>query len=150
MVMKAVGFLFIITTAIGAAPADDSEKVRSALRDFSDALQTERAESLSTFFTRNADYRDSVQTLNGADALTSLLANFFANRQVWSERTPPMLIAESIKFVSPSVAFVDAKVVQYGSTITRSSVPVVLLLEKEADVWKISSWRTTACLIPLA
>ena len=81
--------------------------------------------------------------LKGRDALAFL----FANRQVWSERTPPMIQEESIRLAGPTAAFVDAQLVQYGSTIVKSGTPVVLLLEKEAGAWKIASWRMACPMV---
>jgi hypothetical protein len=53
-----------------------------------------------------------------------------------------MLQDEEIRLVGPYSALVDALLVQYGTTTGRSSVRVVLLLEKESGEWKISFWRT--------
>jgi hypothetical protein len=59
-----------------------------------------------------------------------------------------MLQEESIRLAGPSAAIVDAQLVQYGSTIGKQAIPVVLLVQKEAGVWKIASWRTVSCLTP--
>src|SRR5687767_5986836 len=136
----------ILVTALLAAGADDSQEIRSVLRGFNEAVRKPERISFGILFAPEADYRDAERSLKGTDALVS----WFTNRQVWSERTPPMLQDESIRFVAPSVAFVDAQFVQYGSTILKSGVPVVLLLKKEADTWKISSWRMLSCVIPLS
>src|SRR5687768_7317373 len=56
--------------------------------------------------------------------------------QIWSERTPPVLQEQAIKMIGVSAALVDAQIVQYGSTIVKSSVPVVLVLENEGGAWK--------------
>jgi hypothetical protein len=103
-------------------------------------------QSFRILFWAEADYRDAQRSLKRPDALIFL----FANREVWSEQTPPRLQDESIRFVAPSVAFVDAQFVQYGSTILKSAIPVVLLLRKEADIWKMSSWRMLSCGIPIS
>jgi hypothetical protein len=97
-------------------------------------------------FTSEADYHDGTRHLKGPDTLVSL----FINRQLWSERTPPTLQEESIRLVGSSAALVDALLVQYGSTIVKSGIPVVLFFEKEAGAWKISSWRIAGCAIPLS
>jgi hypothetical protein len=54
-----------------------------------------------------------------------------------------------IRLAEKSAAFVDAQLVQYGSIVVKTMIPVVLLLKKEGDVWKIASWRTGACPTPL-
>ena len=123
-----------------AMGADETEAIRAALRRFNEAVRKPEPQPLRASFTADADYRDATRVLRGADALASL----FADRQAWSERTPPMLQDESIRLAGSSVAFVDAQLVQYGSTILKSGVPVVLLLEKAAGEWKIASWRMAA------
>jgi hypothetical protein len=136
----------ILVTATLAAGGDDSQEIRAVLRGFNEAARKPEPQSFRGLFASEADYRDAERSLKGPDALISL----FTNRQVWSERTPPILQDESIRLVAPSVAFVDAQFVHYGSTILKSAVPVVLLLKKEADTWKISSWRMLSCGIPLS
>ncbi len=141
----AIKLLMAVALTGLAVSAGDAGAIRAALRGFNEAVRKAEPRPLRAFFTSDADYRDITQVLKGPDALVSL----FANRQVWSERTPPMLQEQSIRLAGPSAAFVDAQLVQYGSTIVKSVIPVVLLLEKEADVWKIASWRTAACSIPI-
>lgn len=133
--MKAV----VILAAVGlVACADETAKVRSVLRDFNRASQKPDPQLFQTLFTLNADYRDSMRILKGRDALVSL----FISRRRWSERTAPLLQDEEIRIVGAATALVDAQLVQYGTTLGKSAVRVVLLLEKEEDQWKISSWRT--------
>ena len=133
--MKAV----VILAAVGlVACADETAKVRSVLRDFNRASQKPDPRLFQSLFTLNADYRDSMRILKGREALVSL----FVSRQRWSERTAPMLQEEEIRMVGASTALVDARLVQYGTTLGKSAVRVVLLLEKEEDQWRISSWRT--------
>lgn len=98
----------ILVTAILAAGADDSEAIRSVLRGFNEATRKLEPQSFRILFWSEADYRDAERSLKGPDALVSL----FMNRQVWSEQTPPILQHETIRFVAPSVAFVDAQFVQ--------------------------------------
>jgi hypothetical protein len=143
MLMKLVSVIAVATIASGA---DRSDEIRSFLRNFNEALRKPEAPYFRTLFTSQADYRDAAGSLKGADAIVSL----FKNRQLWSERTPPVLHEEGIKFIGETAAFVDAQIVQYGSTIGKSSVPLVVLLEKEASVWKISSWRMSAHAILLS
>jgi hypothetical protein len=129
----ALGFLVAALVTRGAG----LKETRSVLRNFNEAVRKPESPAFAALFTLNADYRDATRVLRGRDAIVSL----FTGRQVWSERTPPLLREESIKLVGPSAALVDAQLIQYGSTIVKSGVPVVLLLEKEAGTWKISSWR---------
>jgi ketosteroid isomerase-like protein len=140
MSMKLLFVFAIVGLAVGA---DEAEAIRAVLRRFNQAVHKPESQPLRAFFTLDADYRDATRVLKGRDALGLL----FANRQVWTERTPPMIQKESIRLAAPTVAFVDAQLVQYGSTIVKSGTPVVLLLEKEAGGWKIASWRMACPMV---
>jgi ketosteroid isomerase-like protein len=136
--------LLVAAIACFAARADDSDTIRAALRAFNEAVKRAETSPLRVFFTADADYRDAGRLLRGPDALAAL----FAGRQAWSERTPPMIQEQSIRLSGSSAAFVDAQLVQYGSTIVKSGIPVVLLLEKDGDDWKIASFRMASCALP--
>ena len=58
----------------------------------------------------------------------------------WSEVTAPRIVSESIRFVTPDVALVDAVIAQYGSLLV-SREPVLLLMKKQATEWRIASVR---------
>jgi hypothetical protein len=134
----------LMLAAIGAEAAD-IEQVRSLITAFNEAALKPEPQSFRSLFTQDADYRDGARHVIGADALVSL----FTNRQVFSERTAPTLRDESIRLIGPAAAFVDAQFVVFGSTVVKSGVPVVLLIEKaQGGEWKISQWRTAACLMP--
>lgn len=131
--------LFAYVTA--GLSADDVVEIRSVLRSLNKALREGDAQVVKKFFTSTADYRDATRSVAGAVSIASL----FSNDQVWSERTPPLLKQRGIRMIGVSAALVDAEVIQYGSTVLKSSVPVVLVLENEAGTWKISSWRMSGC-----
>ena len=132
--------LLVLTT--GAFAAEDSAGIRAVLQEFNKALRQPESQALHKFFTAAADYRDACRKASGRAQIVSLLG---AGRGVWSERTAPALEEQDIRMIGQSAALVDAAVVQYGSTIGKSMVPVILLLEREGEEWKISSWRTSAC-----
>jgi len=143
--MMMIQIASMLAFAVLASGADETDEVRSVLRRFNEVMRKPETQSFRGLFTSQSDYRDGAHTLKGPDTIVFLLTN----SQAWSERTPPMLEEVSIRLVGPSAAFVDARVIQYGSTILKSSVPVVLLLEKDAGVWKFSSWRMSTCAVPL-
>jgi hypothetical protein len=58
----------------------------------------------------------------------------------WSEATAPRIVSESIRFVTPDVALVDAAIAQYGSLLA-SREPVLLLMKKQGTEWRIASVR---------
>jgi hypothetical protein len=131
----------LIAVFLVAAKADDHDEIRAVLQRFNESVRKSESQPFRTLFTSQADYRDATRVLKGSDVLASL----FAKGQVWSERTPPMLQEQTIRLVGTSAALVDAHLVQYGSSILKSSVPVVLLLEKDTNAWRISSWRMFRC-----
>jgi hypothetical protein len=63
--------------------------------------------------------------------------------EVWSEMSRPVMVTYSVQFLSPNVARVEAARVQYGSTATRS-VPLIILLEKTREGWKVTAFRESA------
>ena len=135
----------LIAVFMLAAVADEHDEIRTVLGRFNEPVRKPESQSLRTLFTSQADYRDTTRALKGRDGVVSV----FTNGQVWSERTQPMLQEETIRLVGTSAALVDAHLVQYGSSILKSSVPVVLLLEKDARLWRISSWRMSGCVVPM-
>ena len=135
--MKAVFVLLLATSAMAA----DFEGVRAVLRGFNAAAGGREPEAMRRLFTVQADYSDGDRRIEGPDAIVTLLLR----GQTWSEVTPPVLQEEGIRFIGPFAALVDARLIRYGSTIVKSSIRVVLLVEKEKGVWKISSWRVSSC-----
>jgi hypothetical protein len=61
--------------------------------------------------------------------------------QPWSEVSEPILIIRTVRFVSPEVALVDAMNSRFGSTVLVQRTPVLLVMRKEQNVWKIASVR---------
>ena len=142
--MTLMKFCILFAAATLSLWADDTEELRAVLHRFNEAVGTSEAgRTLRTLFTPDADYRDSSRTLKGGDVVAAL----FTNSQAWSERTRPHLQEQAIRSVGASAALIDASLVQYGSAIGRSSVPVVLLIERASGGWRISSWRMPECLI---
>lgn len=131
----------LVTAALTLTAQHQTEAIRSTLIAFQTAVQHGEPESLRPMFTAGADYCDAWQSLTGADDVTAV----FAQRPVWSERTPPLLQDQRIRFAGSSSAFVLANVVQYGSVILKSSVPLEVWLENDSGQWKISSWRSGRC-----
>jgi len=60
---------------------------------------------------------------------------------VWGEVTPPFIEIQSVQFVSPDVALVDASQTQFGSVILKRTVPVILLMKLDGKEWRILSMR---------
>ena len=143
--MSTATTICLLAFATGAFAADNSVDIRAVLQEFNKALRQPEAQTLQKFFTSAADYHDVSRKVTGADAIASLLST---GQGVWSERTPPALQEHGMRMIGQSAALVDAYVVQYGSTVVKSMVPILLVLENEGGVWKISSWRTSDCTLP--
>ena len=58
-----------------------------------------------------------------------------------SEVTAPAVVIRSVRFVTPDVALIDAANTQYGSLVLQTRIPVLLVMRKEAQNWKIVSLR---------
>jgi hypothetical protein len=63
--------------------------------------------------------------------------------------TAPSIQIESLRFVFPDVALVDATQVQFGSLLLKKSAPITLLLKLDWDTWRIVSlWIQPAMTYP--
>lgn len=129
--------LILLTCAGLQAASDDEANIRSVLQSFNEVAGKGESELFRSLFSRTAEYRDEFRRLNGRDTVIAL----FAERQIWSERTPPHLDVVQIRMAGPASAVVDAQFSQYGSLTFNSRIPVVLLLRNESGAWKIQSWR---------
>ncbi len=56
----------------------------------------------------------------------------------------PRIVIQSVRFITPEIALVDAANTQYGSTILVRRVPVLFVMKKEARDWRIASLRVLA------
>ena len=76
--------------------------------------------------------------------LVSALFTAGDDSQPWSEVTPPYIAIQSIRFLTPEVALVDATSTQFGTMILVRRVPIWLVMKKEGTTWKIASLRLPA------
>ena len=61
--------------------------------------------------------------------------------QPMSESTTPRIASQSIRFVTPDVALVDAAKTQYGSVLLVRSIPLLFVLKREGTNWRIAAVR---------
>jgi len=66
----------------------------------------------------------------------------------WSEVTPPRIVIQSIHFATQDVAVVDAFNRQFGPVLVRS-IPVLFVVKRQGDVWRIDSLRVVVDRIGL-
>lgn len=90
----------------------------------------------------------AVRGFFAADADTTDLARFVSMHtdavesagRIWSEKMPPRLVIGSVHFVSHATAVVDATDRQVGTVYARSA-PLVLILVRGTDGWKVAGLR---------
>jgi len=132
--MKAVICALLLFTAYawadGAADRAAIEHVIGSL----DAGQNAGEKPLPVLFTADAE-----NELNRLASLDQWLLE--RSKEPWSEVTAPRLVIQSVRFVTPDVALVDAANTHFGSTILALRIPVLFVMKKEGAVWRISSLR---------
>ncbi|HWF08737.1 MAG TPA: hypothetical protein VG297_09745 [Bryobacteraceae bacterium] len=69
-----------------------------------------------------------------------------AVRQPMSEVAPPAFVLSNVRFISPDVAVAYAAEVQLG-TMPRK-IPMLFVVKKESDGWKIAVLRLLAAAVP--
>ena len=124
--MKSILCTLLAFAALGWAgePAD-----RAAIQSVVEALNS--GQNTSALFTADAD-----------NHLSELNRQFLqTGGEPFSEVTIPHLSVQSIRFITKDVALVDATAVQYGSTILVRRAPLLLVMRKEAQGWRIASLR---------
>jgi hypothetical protein len=89
---------------------------------------------------RTADRTEIAQVVHSPSTAKTVAALFPADAdEPLSEVTPPLIAIQSIRFLTPEIALVDAIGTQFGSAILARRVPVWLVMKKEGDDWKIAS-----------
>jgi len=144
--MKTIICISLVFAALSWA---DEAADRAAIERVVGALNTDRTGAgqgriASLFTTDNSDADKELDRLATLDR--QLLR---ASEKPWSEVTTPRLVIQSIRFITPEVALVDAGNTQYGSMILVRRVPVLLVMRKEAKAWRIASLRVLADLMVL-
>jgi hypothetical protein len=130
--------LFCIPLLFAAHAWADQAADRAAIERVIGALNSAQSrpgeKPDSSLFTADAD--------NQLDRLADLNRRLFqASKEPWSEATTPRMAIQSIRFVTPDVALVDAANTQYGSVIPARRIPLLLVMKKEGADWRIASLR---------
>jgi hypothetical protein len=122
--------LSIALAAVGSATErTDIEGVISAVND----PHTDRTQK-QALFTSDAQ--------NELDRLASLDHRLVPTSDgPLSEVTMPRIVIESVRFITADVALVDAANTQYGSVILMRRLPVLLVMKKEGQNWRIAALR---------
>jgi hypothetical protein len=117
--------LVLTAVAFSETPAD-----RTSIEQVIRSLLS--AKTPSVLFTADAD--SDLDRLKDAD-----LRMAEAARQPWSELTPPQLVIQAIRFMTPDVATVDVADTQFGTVPRR--VPLLLVMKKNGSDWRIASLK---------
>jgi hypothetical protein len=132
--MKWVIFGLLIFSAFARA---DERTDRLAIERIVDAPNDYKSgagqQQVSTLFTADAE--------NQLSLLSELNQKLIPGGKPWSEVTKARIALHSIRFITPDVALVDAANTQYGSTILVRRVPVLLIMKRETNGWRIASVR---------
>jgi hypothetical protein len=78
------------------------------------------------------------ESQNELDRLSSLDRRMVTSDIPLSEVTTPRVVIQSVRFITPDVALVDAANTQYGSVVLVRRVPV---MRKEREGWRITAVR---------
>ena len=123
----------LLATALLCALAwGDEHADRTAIEHVVNSLST--AKPVSALFTADAD--SELDRLTAADQRMAEAA-----KEPWSEMTAPVLLIQSIRFVTADVAVVNAVNTQFGSMTLTRRVQVLFVMKKEGAEWKIASLR---------
>lgn len=63
---------------------------------------------------------------------------------IWPEAAPPSFAVQGVRFIAPDVALVDVWRVQVGSLPALLEVPILLVMKKESNQWRIAGARALA------
>jgi uncharacterized protein (TIGR02246 family) len=132
--------LYGVQAAIAQQPDRrlDADRIRAVIAQLNESRLHADAKAFTQLFTPDGELRSGSQILaTGRKAIEDSLPK----RRIWSEVTVPLIGNESIRFLSPDVALVDASQSRYGSMIFKESVPVTLIMKLEGGQWRIFSLR---------
>ena len=145
--MKPILCLSLLFSAcMWADEAGDRAAIEKVISGFNEPHRGPHAKPLSALFTSDADPAE-LRRLSDMEGRMRQ-----ASDGPWSEVTTPRMVSESIRFVTPDVALVDAVIAQYGSLLV-SREPVLLLMKKQATEWRIASveaWRRRSLFVVCA
>jgi len=164
---KTVGVLLALLCAsvAFAAEAADRAAIDSMVRTLNEAPQSPRL--FATGFegaaelahvTQNSKFSDSKLNLsysNEARPTGVVISHEPMGEASWNPlplavptvtevSVPPRFIAQSVRFVAPDVALLDTLQEHYDIHSAPQRVPVLLVLKKEKNIWRIASVREMA------
>jgi len=120
--------MFLLALTLAAQCRADETADRAAIKGVMAALTDSR--SRTALFAADVDVTAELKSI---DRLVS-------DARPWSELPPPVVISESIRFVTPNVAVVDGR----AARRTMQTVPLVAVLQGDSGQWRIVALRVVA------
>jgi len=120
--IAAVAIVFV--GIVWADEASDRTGVEHTIRTLNDATTEVEARKLAT-----------------PEAYSELTRLLDFNTRPWSEVSRPHFIIQAVRFIGPDVALLDAASTQYGTWIPARRIPLVLMMRREGNVWRIAFVR---------
>ena len=128
-------FLAIVFAAVAHADeAADRAAIQRVIETLNAAQSHPGAQRPADLFTPDAE--NEMNKLRRVGRRMTQMA-----REPWSETTPPHIVLRRIRFVTPDVALADGGNTQFGSVILVRSIPVLLVMKKEGQDWRIAALR---------
>src|SRR5260221_11479425 len=111
-------------------------RVRAVIAKLNKARMKYDGKAFSQLFARDGTVRIGREIVATGQAAIEKTVN---KPVFWSETTAPTIEKESVRFVSPDVALVQAIQSQYGSLILKQNVAVTLFVKLVDNEWRIGS-----------
>jgi hypothetical protein len=143
--MKAILCLLPLLFAVGlrADEAQDRTAIANVIASLNDPAQ--RAGLFTQDSSSSVDFDRLIDLHRRVPSASALV---IGTHETWTELTVPRVVSGTILFVTPDVAIVDgASTVEGAMTLTRR-VPLLFVMKKEGDEWRISAVRVLAAREP--
>jgi hypothetical protein len=137
--MKVILVLALFSiTRLWADEAGDREVITQVISALNDPVQRPH------LFTKDADTAVDFSRLIDLH-LTCLSCGVVHGRtETWREMTVPRIVSSNIRFVTPEVALVDGASTVRGAVTLVARVPLLFVLKKEGQEWRIHAVRQLA------
>jgi hypothetical protein len=142
--MKAILCLSLLfAVVLRADEAQDRTAIEKVIAALNDPAQ--RAVLFTKDASSSVDFDRLIDLHRRASSAPGLV---IGTHETWTEMTVPRVVSGTILFVTPDVAIVDgASTVERAMTITRR-VPLLFVMKKQGDEWRISAVRMLAAREP--
>jgi uncharacterized protein (TIGR02246 family) len=127
-----------IVLCIPLLAEDEAPAIRAVVDKLNRAFASGDRAALLELFDQRGDIWVGTHRLGTARSST---ADFLRARAVWDEASPSQLSVDSIRFLTPDWALVDATAERHGSVILTQTAHFLLVLERREKSWVVVSMR---------